>query len=77
MWHTLQQWILQRSCCRAFKIAVPWPAMLLAFFSTSDIPYIIGLKLMWECKINILSIYSNLNNSCYCLSLEEQMDTLL
>jgi hypothetical protein len=54
----------------AFKMAVPWCITLLAFFSTSVKPCIIELKLVWQCRTNILSIYCNRSNNCYLLSLE-------
>jgi hypothetical protein len=42
---------------------------LLTFFSASIKPCIFGLKPVWQCKVNILSIYCN-PNKCYFLSLE-------
>jgi hypothetical protein len=42
---------------------------LLALLSAFVNPRIVGPKLVWQCKANILSIYCNPNNKCYLLSL--------
>jgi hypothetical protein len=70
MWCMLQLWIVWRNCCSKFKMTLCWSTTLLAFFSTSVIPCIVGLKLMWQCKFNILSFYFNPSNNFYFLSLE-------
>jgi hypothetical protein len=56
---TRQRQTLRRSCCSALKIAVPRSAALLASFIAFIYLCIVGPKLQWLCKANILSICCN------------------
>jgi hypothetical protein len=49
------------------EVVVPRPAELLALFSASVNPFIVGPKFVWHYRTNILSIHCN---TCYFLPLE-------
>lgn len=58
-------------------MAIPRSATLLACFGVSVNLCIVAPKLVWQCMTNILSMNSNLNNSCYLLSLEGKITCLV
>jgi hypothetical protein len=48
---TLQWWLLQKNCCSIFKMVLPQSTTLVAFFSLSINPCIVGL--LWQCEVSI------------------------
>jgi hypothetical protein len=64
-WSVLQRRILKRNYFFAFRMCVSRSATLPVVFSASVNRCIIGPKLMWQCKVNILGICCNPNNCCF------------